>query len=113
MLKSTSAALAVALLWAAGCASTTRTETAGTTTTTLPTPSGQPVVITQPGPSAAVRGEVRHQVTGRVTEIERNASEVTIRTPDGSKVTLKLPPMAVATVREGDTVNLDVTIVPR
>lgn len=108
----TGVAVALALL-GAGCASTGGPETAGTTTTTLPTTSGQPVIITQPGPSAAVRGEVRHQVTGRVTEIERNASEVTIRTPDGSRVVLRLPPMAAAAVREGDTVNLDVTILPR
>jgi hypothetical protein len=112
MLRTTGAVLAVALL-GAGCAATTTTSDTPRTTTTIPSASGQQVVISQPTPSAAVRGEVRHNVSGRVTDIDREDSSVTVRTPDGSRVKLRLPPVAVATVREGDMVSMDVLISPR
>ncbi|HEY3065062.1 MAG TPA: hypothetical protein VGL09_04680 [Methylomirabilota bacterium] len=103
-------AVAVATVLAAGCAS--RGSTPATTTTAVTTPDGQRVTtVEQPGKSP--RGEVRHTVTGKVADVERNHGEVTVRTPEGSKLKLQLPPVAVANVREGDTVSLEVTIVPR
>ena len=101
----------VAVLATAGCASRTSTP-AASTATVVPTSDGQKVVmVEQPGKSP--RGEVRHTVTGKVSDIERNHGEVTVRAADGSKLKLQLPPMAVANVREGDTVSVDVTIVPK
>jgi uncharacterized lipoprotein YajG len=41
------------LLLLAGCA---KHSTSGTTTTTLPSSTGTPVVVTSPGPSAAAAG---------------------------------------------------------
>jgi hypothetical protein len=59
------------------------------------------------------RGQVRHQVAGRITDIERNNGEITVRSGDGSKVKLVLPPLAVANMREGDDVSVDVLVTPR
>jgi hypothetical protein len=52
-------------------------------------------------------------VAGRVTDIDRGSGQITVRTPEGSSMKLMLPPLAVATVREGDDVAVDVSIVPR
>ena len=82
-----------------------------TTTTTIPASGGQQVVIAEP--AGPLRGQVRHQVTGRITDIERNNGEITVRSRDGSKSKLMLPPMAVATMREGDDVAVDVLVTPR
>jgi hypothetical protein len=87
-------------------------ERSTTTTTTIPATGGQQVVIGEPAAGVA-RGEVRHRVTGRVADIERNHGEVTVRSSDGGKVKLTLPPMAVATMREGDDVADDVVVTPR
>jgi hypothetical protein len=81
------------------------------TTTTMPAAGGQQVVIAEPAGSA--RGQVRHQVAGRITDIERDNGEITVRSGDGSKVKLKLPPLAVANMREGDDVSVDVVVTPR
>ncbi|HXG05107.1 MAG TPA: hypothetical protein VNO23_17050 [Candidatus Binatia bacterium] len=104
------AVLTAAALAAAGCAATQPEPQ--TTTTTLPAEGGQQVIITESA-AASVRGPVNHRVVGEVTDVERQRGEVTVRTADGSKIKLRLPPMAAATVREGDAVNLDVTVVPR
>jgi hypothetical protein len=81
------------------------------TTTTIPATGGQQVVIAEPG--GTPRGQVHHQLAGRITDIERNKGEVTVRSGDGSKVKLVLPPLAVANMREGDDVSLDVLVTPR
>jgi hypothetical protein len=104
--------LIAAVLTAAGCAATQ--PESRTTITTLPAEGGQQVIITEsPGASTAVRGPVTHRVAGEVTDVERQRGEVTVRTADGSKIKLRLPPIAAAAVREGDAVNLDVTVTPR
>jgi hypothetical protein len=81
------------------------------TTTTIPASGGQHVVIAESGVSP--RGQVRHQLAGRITDVERNKGEVTVRSADGSKMTIVLPPLAVAHMREGDDVSLDVLVTPR
>ena len=81
------------------------------TTTTMPTTAGQQVVIAEP--AGALRGQVRHQVVGRIADIERNNGEVTVRSGDGAKLKLVLPPLAVANMREGDDVSIDVLVTPR
>jgi hypothetical protein len=118
--KPTTMLLPVAVLALTACATNEPPRTAGTTVTTVPTttvpsttsPGGQQVVVVEPG-SASVRGDVRHTVAGRVESINRNASEITVTAADGSKMTLKLPPMAVATIREGDNVSMNVVVQPR
>ena len=99
------------LLVTVGCV---HREPAGSTTTTLPTSSGAPVVLSSPGssgtPSAA--GAVHHIVTGEITAVDRNSGKVDIRTTDGSKVQVVLPPLAVATTNKGDRASIDVTIGP-
>ena len=100
------------LLVAVGCA---RHPTPGTTTTTLPSATGAPVVMTSPGPSANPSvggGVVRHVVTGEITDVDRNSGKVDIRASDGSKVQVILPPLAVATTNKGDRASIDVTIGP-
>jgi hypothetical protein len=90
-------------------------EPAGSTTTTLPTSSGTPVVVTSPGPSSApstAGSAVHHIVTGEVTGVDRNSGKVDIRASDGSKVQIVLPPLAVATTNKGDRASIDVTIGP-
>ena len=52
------------------------------TTTTIPASGGQHVVIAESGVSP--RGQVRHQLAGRITDVERNKGEVTVRSADGS-----------------------------
>jgi hypothetical protein len=86
-------------------------QSAPTTTTTIPASGGQQVVIAESAGSP--RGQVRHQLTGRITDVERNSGEVTVRSGDGSKVKVMLPPLAVANMREGDDVTLDVLVTPR
>ncbi len=81
------------------------------TTTTIPATGGQQVVIAEPAGSP--RGQVRHQVAGRITDVERNNGEITVRSGDGSKMKLLLPPLAVANMREGDDVSVDVVVTPR
>lgn len=111
MLTPARTVLIAAVLTAAGCAAT---QPEPRTTTTLPAEGGQQVVITEsPAASTAVRGPVNHRVVGEVTDVERQRGEVTVRTADGNKLKLRLPPMAAAAVREGDAVNLDVTVTPR
>ena len=122
-------ALAVLSVVTVACSTTPREP--GRTTTTLPS-SGGPVIVTEPGtasrpavvtepsrgqvtaaqPSASVGGLVNHKVTGRVTDINRNSGQITIRTPEGGKMNLVLPPLAVASIREGDDVAVDVSVNP-
>jgi hypothetical protein len=100
------------LLITVGCASP---STPGTTTTTLPSSTGAPVVMTSPGASphpSVVGGAVHHIVTGEVTDVDRNSGRVDIRASDGSKVQVILPPLAVATTNKGDRASIDVTIGP-
>jgi len=93
-----------------------RNTTPGTTTTTLPSSTGAPVVMTtSPGPPAnpsVAGGVVHHVVTGEITDVDRNSGKVDIRASDGSKVQLILPPLAVATTNKGDRASIDVTIGP-
>jgi hypothetical protein len=101
------------LLGTVGCASHT---TPGTTTTTLPSSTGTPVVVSSPGSSASASvtgGVVHHVVTGEIIDVDRNNGKVDIRASDGSKVQLILPPLAVATTNKGDRASIDVTIGPR
>jgi hypothetical protein len=97
---------AITFIVAGGCA--TRERAGGTTTTTLPAAGGGQVVVASP-----VRGEVQHTIVGKVTGIDRGDSELAVETRDGSKLTLKLPPFALASVREGDVVSLNVTVTPQ
>ena len=100
------------ILLAVGCAQQT---TPGTTTTTLPSSTGTPVVMTSPGPPAnpsVTGGVVHHIVTGEITDVDRNSGKVDIRASDGSKVQVILPPLAVATTKKGDRASIDVTIGP-
>ena len=100
------------LLVTVGCV---HREPAGTTTTTLPTSTGTPVVVTSPGTSgtpSAASGAVHHVVTGEITNVDRNSGKVDIRAADGSKVQVVLPPLAVATTNKGDRASIDVTIGP-
>lgn len=104
------------LLLTAGCAK--HTQPAGRTTTTLPSSTGTPVIVTSPpasssAPSASVAGAAVHHVfTGEVTDVDRNSGKVAIRASDGSKVEVLLPPLAVATTNKGDRASIDVTIGP-
>jgi hypothetical protein len=99
------------LLLTVGCA---RHTTPGTTTTTLPSSTGTPVVVTSPGSSnpSVAGGMVHHVVTGEITDVDRNSGRVDILASDGSKVHLVLPPLAVATTNKGDRASIDVTIGP-
>jgi hypothetical protein len=97
-----------ALVLTAGCSKAT--DRASSTTTTLPAGDRQVVIAES---SASPRGQVSHRVAGRVTDIDRASGQITVRTPEGSSMKLMLPPIAVATVREGDDVALDISIVPR
>jgi hypothetical protein len=94
---------AATLLAGSACATQERTAT----TTTLPAAGGSQVVIAGP-----VRGDVQQTVVGKVTHLDRNRGDLTVVTPDGSKVKLKLPPVALASVNEGDRVALTVSISP-
>jgi hypothetical protein len=100
------------LLVTAGCAS--HPKTAGSTTTTLPSTTGTPVVVTSPAPAASVArgGAVHHTITGEVTDVDRNSGKVNIRASDGAKVEVILPPLAVATTNKGDRASIDVSIGP-
>ena len=91
----------------AACGTTQRPVT----TTTMPATGGQQVVIAESASSP--RGQVRQQITGRITDIERNHGEITVRSAEGSKMKLLLPPLAVANMREGDDVSVDVVVTPR
>jgi len=51
-------------------------------------------------------------VTGEITNVDRNSGKVDIRSSDGSKVQVILPPLAVATTNKGDRASIDVTIGP-
>jgi hypothetical protein len=103
-------AIAVLAIGVTACGTGKRPATTSATTTTIPASGGQQVVIAESG--ASPRGQVRHQLAGRITGIERNKGEVTVRAADGSKATIVLPPVAVATMREGDDVSLDVLVTP-
>jgi hypothetical protein len=103
----TTIALAVLAIGVTACGTGKRPAT----TTTIPASGGQQVVIAESGSSP--RGQVRHQLAGRISDIERNKGEVTVRSADGSKTKIVLPPLAVANMREGDDVNLDVVVTPR
>src|SRR5438876_11612718 len=74
------------LLVAVGCSSHT---TPGQTTTTLPSSTGAPVVMTtSPGPSAnpsVAGGVVHHVVTGATRHVDRNSGRVDMRAPHGTK----------------------------
>src|SRR5262249_62382033 len=97
------------LLVTVGCV---HREPAGSTTTTLPTSSGTPVVVTSPGSPSTAGGAVDHIVTGEITNVDRNSGKVDITATDGSKVQVVLPPLAVATTNKGDRASIDVTIGP-
>jgi hypothetical protein len=104
------------LLLTAGCANP---KTPGTTTTTLPSSSGAPVVVTSPSTgapvavtAAAAPAGVHHVIAGEVTDVDRNSGKVNIRASDGSKIQVILPPLAVATANKGDRASIDVTIGP-
>ena len=87
--------------------------TAGTSVVTVPAtqgPQGQQVVVVEPG--TTVRGEVRHTVTGKVEGVDRNDGEIRVKATDGTNMKLRLPPLAAATIREGDGVSLDVVVRP-
>lgn len=103
--------LSAALLSATTGCSTHRTP--GTTTTVLPA-SGTPVVVSSSGaPAASVAtGAVHHVVNGEVTDVDRNSGKVNIRTSDGAKVQVILPPLAVATANKGDRASIDINIGP-
>ena len=92
------------------CSTGKRSATTSATTTTIPAGGGQQVVIAEAGGSP--RGQVRHQLAGKITDIERNKGEVMVRAADGSKAKIVLPPLAVANMREGDNVSLDVVVTP-
>jgi hypothetical protein len=92
------------------CSTGKPAPTISATTTTIPASGGQQVMIAEP--SALPRGQVRHQLTGRITDVERNKGEVTVRSDDGSKAKIVLPPLAVANMREGDDVSMDVLVTP-
>jgi len=91
-------------------ACTTSTSQQSATTTTIPASGEQQVVIAESGNSP--HGQVLHQLAGRITDIDRNKGEVTVRSGDGSKVKIVLPPLAVANMREDDDVSLDVLVTP-
>ena len=57
-------------------------------------------------------GTVHRVVTGEITHVDRNSGKVDIRSSDGSKVQVILPPLAVATTNKGDRASIDVTIGP-
>ena len=61
-------------------------------------------------PPAAVRDETRRTLTGRVTDIDHDAGHVTIRTPEDTTIHLVVPPSAIAPLREGDDVAVDVRV---
>jgi hypothetical protein len=65
-----------------------------------------------PDPSAAVREDEGRTLTGRVTAIDRDAGYVTIRTPEGATIQLIVPPFAIAGMRAGDDVAVDVRVKP-
>ena len=106
------------LLVTAGCAQHSQPATstrAGTTTTTIPSGSGTPVTVTAPAGSSSTSnptGAVHHVVTGEITDVDRNSGKVDIRSADGSKVQVVLPPLAVATTNKGDRASIDVKIGP-
>ena len=105
-------AFSSAALLIAGCG---HHKTPGTTTTTLPSSAGTPIVVTSQGaPAASVAGSgaVRHTITGEVTDVDRNSGKVNIRASDGSKIQVILPPLAVATTNKGDRASIDVGITP-
>jgi hypothetical protein len=103
-------AIMVLAIGATACGTGKQPATTSATTTTIPASGGQQVVIAESG--ASPRGQVRHQLAGRITDIERNKGEVTVRSADGSKAKIVLPPLAVASMREGDDVSLDVLVTP-
>jgi hypothetical protein len=107
----TIATVAVAISVAACGTGKQPAQTPSATTTTIPASGGQQVVIAESGGSP--RGQVRHQLAGQITDVERNKGEVTVRSADGSKMKIVLPPLAVANMREGDDVSLDVLVTPR
>jgi hypothetical protein len=113
-MKPTTMLLPVALLTLTACASRQPAATSGTTVTTVPAATpGQQVVTVESGAAASPRGEVRHSVNGRVQGIDRNAGEITVMATDGSKMTLKVAPLAAANMREGDDVSVNVVVRPR
>jgi hypothetical protein len=109
--------VAVLVLSTTAVSCTTGPRQPGQTTTTLPGGGERPVTVVEPGGGArgpsSVGGQVHHKVVGRVTDINRNAGQVTISTPEGGSMKLVLPPLAVATIREGDDVAVDVIVTPR
>lgn len=106
----------VALGWlAAGCAGHTGEAPGTATTTTVPATGGERVVITErtADPAAAVRGEVRHSVMGKITDVDLDDGTVKVRMPDGSEYELQMPPVAAASIREGDPVTVEFILNPR
>src|SRR4030095_2554146 len=92
------------------CSTGKQSAATSATTTTIPAGGGQQGVNAEG--RGAPRGQVRHQRAGKITDIERNKGEVTVRAADGSKAKIVLPPLAVANMREGDNVSLDVLVTP-
>src|SRR5215471_13812968 len=100
------------LLVSVGCS---QHRPSGSTTTTIPSSAGTPVVVTTPGASTSANAPAataHRVVTGEITHVDRNSGKVDIRSSDGSKVQVILPPLAVATTKKGDRASIDVTIGP-
>ena len=56
------------------------------------------------GDSAASKATGEHEMTGRVSRLDKSAGTVTIDVPGSSDIELRLPPEDIAGFREGDEV---------
>ncbi len=75
--------------------------------------NGQYVVATAPatvGTTVTAVPATRQTVYGRVTDVDKDG-EITVKTPKG-EIEVRFSPDAARTVKKGDTVQLDVTIMP-
>jgi hypothetical protein len=78
--------------------------------------AGSAVVSVQPAPAAAGSSAVvsvpaaRRVIYGRVTDVDRDG-EITIKTDKG-EIDVLFSPDAARTVRKGDTVQLELTVMP-
>jgi hypothetical protein len=71
---------------------------------------GQYVAAGEPQPGSAAPGAVRTRTFGRVTDVDRDG-DVKIRTQSGS-FHVKVSPDVARTLKNGDTVTVDVVITP-
>jgi hypothetical protein len=70
--------------------------------------------VTDVTPSASVAGTAvaaRRTMTGQVTRVDPAAGTFTLKTADGT-LDLHAPPAALANVKPGDTMTVDVSIRP-